>query len=154
MEAAQDTEKLFENFGETSNRFPEDDTPVIKTDLSSDMNQRPAFTEGGMEWLPVNEDSDLASDDVVDSYEKKRVRLPSHTINEVADVEQENRKEIPSFPKSVYQPIDSFRNHDESSYEKPTFGIFPQDDEDENFQWNPRFTSSIDVSQLPFANRG
>jgi receptor-type tyrosine-protein phosphatase N len=38
--------------------FPDKNLPVMEIDLSSDLNQKPVYSEGGVEWLPVDNDNE------------------------------------------------------------------------------------------------
>ncbi|XP_055937784.1 receptor-type tyrosine-protein phosphatase N2-like [Argiope bruennichi] len=78
LKTAKDTEKLFEGFQDKAERYPDDDTPLIKTELSSDLTQLPAFTEGGIEWLPADDEDDGMVDELIEPYDKKRIKVAYH----------------------------------------------------------------------------
>ncbi|CAN7996556.1 unnamed protein product, partial [Ixodes hexagonus] len=58
---ARDTASLLDENTDRYDVFTPPDVPVVETQLSSDLDQKPIFTEGGIEWVPVageNNDGD------------------------------------------------------------------------------------------------
>ncbi|KAG8194127.1 hypothetical protein JTE90_000965 [Oedothorax gibbosus] len=86
VKAAADTEKLLEGFQDHGDRYPDKNVPIRRTELSSDLNHFPVFTEGGTEWLPVDEDDTESSEnEISEPYDKKRVKVINHFNNELED---------------------------------------------------------------------
>lgn len=60
---ARDTASLMDENADRYDVFTPPDVPVVETQLSSDLDQRPIFTEGGIQWIPVsgeNNEQDLS----------------------------------------------------------------------------------------------
>ncbi|GBM05629.1 hypothetical protein AVEN_202260-2 [Araneus ventricosus] len=138
--------------------------------MSSDLTQLPAFTEGGIEWLPVDDEDDGMVDELIEPYDKKRIKVtyreesPFHeerdedmdkgsgqknviTLREPS-IDRDNnllkfQEEIPE------NDLRKFQDEKPENYllkfqeEKPTFGRFPLNDDDSNFQWNTKHRTKI-----------
>lgn len=114
------------------------------------MNQKPAFSEGGTVWLPVDDDElYLTENDVIDPYEKKRVRQPDDVIdnndmNDINLLRREYEEENSSTDKSNMEVVPEI-----SSYDAP-----PDDDEDANFRWNYKHINKAVDDDLTRFSRG
>ncbi|KAL1428024.1 hypothetical protein MTO96_000361 [Rhipicephalus appendiculatus] len=53
-QVAQDTASLLDENKDRYDVFIPPDVPVVETELSSDLNQRPIFTEEGIQWVPLS----------------------------------------------------------------------------------------------------
>lgn len=94
------------------------------------MSHRAAFTEGGTEWLPVDDDSDyFTENDIIDSQEKKKIHEPID-ITANNDISLLGRG---SYDDNSYSNEDNGieLNEDILNYERS-----PDDDDDRNFRWN------------------
>lgn len=65
--------------------------------MSSDLNQRPVFSEAGTQWIPVDGNNDyLSENDIIDTYDKKRIR----ESNEILD-----SNDIPLLGRKSYNGV-------------------------------------------------
>ncbi|GIY29687.1 receptor_IA-2 domain-containing protein [Caerostris extrusa] len=121
------------------------EAPLIRTELSSDLTQLPVFTEGGIEWLPVDDDDagDMV-DELIEPYDKKRVRMihgknnPMYKDKNGEDNDM-NHVITLSGPEIERDENDLSKFNEEE--EAPTFGQVARnsgEDDDSNFQWNPK----------------
>lgn len=69
-QVAQDTASLLDENKDRYDVFIPPDVPVVETELSSDLNQRPIFTEEGIKWVPLRRGDEA--------------RAPAETVGEPA----------------------------------------------------------------------
>ncbi|GFY57881.1 uncharacterized protein TNIN_345601 [Trichonephila inaurata madagascariensis] len=154
LKTAKDTEKLFEGFQDKAERYPDENLPLIRTDMSSDLTQLPAFTEGGIEWLPAEDENDQEMDELIEPYDKKRVRL-TNSVNDHHEEENERRgiNNLITLHGSDDVSENDFPSVEEVEEEIPNFGrASPTEDDDSNFQWNTKHrTKMMDDDLTRFA---
>ncbi|KAL3221801.1 hypothetical protein MRX96_029117 [Rhipicephalus microplus] len=98
QQVAKDTASLLDENKERYDVFVPPDVPVVETELSSDLNQRPIFTEEGIQWIPLGQgDEGRSAEETVAQParvptapsasvppEKERSRDIGRVLNEVA----------------------------------------------------------------------
>lgn len=62
-QVAQDTASLLDENKDRYDVFIPPDVPVVETELSSDLNQRPVFTEEGIQWVPLSQGDEARAGD-------------------------------------------------------------------------------------------
>lgn len=53
--------------------YPQKNLPILETELSSDLEHKPVYSEGGVEWLPVDNDVDDSSEKSIEEKDSQAI---------------------------------------------------------------------------------
>ncbi|KAK8772009.1 hypothetical protein V5799_024747, partial [Amblyomma americanum] len=79
-QVAQDTASLLDENRDRYDVFIPPDVPVVETELSSDLDQRPIFTEEGIQWVPLNQADEARADDVAAAPAAETAATPASAV--------------------------------------------------------------------------